>query len=319
MRYWAIKFTNGDEKVFRADEVSQVELLGPETVLYHDGNEYSTEEDSIEEIVSGEDNSSSNNVDIPIESGISRPIISGTGTNVGGHPLTFMERIQFQLEREAHVGRIVIMPDGKEWLVVRHVDGVLFIIQSVENTDLFSPAVHIKHSDEWKWFENREKRKKSSRRTRRTMRRQQGDPVDDYPYPVKGENDRSSCCKSYNAHMSKGSEDIIEHGFCKKCVVKVNVGGSEEVDIKATLDRRDKIRMGFGLNPIAPGTFPVFAEEQLLSIKPIFNDDDLEDADSAIGELLKRKSHNADDWTQAFTEAMEQGKELNWREEDGEN
>ena len=313
MRYWAIKFTNGEEKVFRADEVSQVELLGPETVLYHDGNEYSTTEDNIEDIVS--DNSSSNDVDITVDSGLSRPIVSGTGTNIGGHPLTFMERIQFQLEREAHVGRIVIMPDGNEWLVVRHVDGVLFIVQNVENKELFSPAVHIKHADEWRWFENREKRTGKSRSRRRTIT-PKGLPTDDYPYAVKGDTDRASCCKSYNAHVTKDSQDIMEHGFCKVCVVR---DGDKGVDIQATLTKRDKIRMGFGLNPIAPGTFPVFAEEQLLSIRPIFNDDDLEDADSAIGELLKRKSHNADDWTQAFTDAMDEGKELNWRKEDGEN
>ena len=56
-----------------------------------------------------------------------------------------------------------------------------------------------------------------------------------------------------------------------------------------------------------------------LAVLLFHNDEDLVDADSAIGELLKRKSHNADDWTQAFTEAMEKGKELNWREENGEN
>ena len=108
----------------------------------------------------------------------------------------------------------------------------------------------------------------------------------------------------------------MEHGFCKGCKVVDERG---ELDVELTLDNRDKIRMSRGLNPIAPGTYPVFAEEQLLSVTPIFNENQLELADSAIGELLKRNSNNAEEWKSAFNEAYESGKDITWREEDGTN
>ena len=280
MKYWAIKFTNGEEKVFRADEVEKIELLGPETILYSNGEEYSTEDEIIEDISEENEYESSS---------MSRPFVVGTGTGTG-HPLSAMERVQFALERETLVGRVIQMPDGNDWYVVRHVDGVLYIIQRVNDIKIFSPAVHIKHKDEWRWFEERPKGT--------------GIPDSEYPHPKKGENDFSGCCKTKNAHICQDSEKIMKYGFCKACVVRV--GG--EVDVSATLASRDRIRMLKGLNPIAPGTFPVFANEQLLR-----------EANSAIGELLKRDSNNADEWKNAFKEAMEDGKELDWRNENGED
>ena len=43
MRYWAIRFTDGTEKTFRADEVDQIELLNTESVLFsRDGDTSAT-------------------------------------------------------------------------------------------------------------------------------------------------------------------------------------------------------------------------------------------------------------------------------------
>lgn len=305
MRYWAIRFTDGTEKTFRADEVDQIELLNTESVLFSRDGDTS--------ILQPED-MPTQQLDNPV-SNMSRTLVSSVGKT--GNPLHFHERLKFALEREAVVGSLVTMPDGNEWLVVRWVDGVLYVVQKADDIKVFAPAVWLKSKNVWKWFENRPKREKrkvryASNRTTTII----DDSTSDYPYPVKGETDRSGCCATPNAHICKDSETIMEHGFCKGCKVENERG---ELDVELTLDNRDKIRMSRGLNPIAPGTYPVFAEEQLLSVTPVFNENQLELADSAIGELLKRNSNNADEWKSAFNEAYESGKDITWREEDGTN
>ena len=107
MRYWAIRFTDGTEKTFRADEVDQIELLNTESVLFSRDGDTS--------ILQPED-MPTQQLDNPV-SNMSRTLVSSVGKT--GNPLHFHERLRFALEREAVVGSLVTMPDGNECLVVR--------------------------------------------------------------------------------------------------------------------------------------------------------------------------------------------------------
>lgn len=263
---------NGTAKLIDNEDVERVELLGANVVVYARDGVYSTADDDIR--VDGiplsatptEEDISDDMIDIPEKFNLG--IELGSVQKGTGHPLTAMERYIFKLEREEVEGIIVLMPDGLEWKVRRHIDGILYLLTRVSD-DMVGWGVWRKSSNTWLWFENKPKREKQEKKSTKGWDGGKHAPDPDFPEEwKKGPHDSSSCCGTRNAHINN------ETGDCRGCR-------------GMTVSERDKLRIQNGLNPIGEGTYPVWEKEG--AIVTFFTKDEINNPDNQTNPYQSKK------------------------------